>query len=354
MKHLIWSIAFLMLPGTVLAADGKPDTPPAKVVVGTVEEKTVAENTPIVGTLYFDKVSKVSTEVSGLVEAIPFHAGDRVQKGDTLVRLNTDFIEKDIGLAVTRIEQVDVQLEKADKDLQRYESLYRENAATEKAYDDLRFTRRDLRKQRESLAKTLEIARLKKTKSTILAPFDGIVLEKCSEVADWVSPGAVFCRLGALDALCVKVPIAEELINYTHEGDEVQITLTAFQKSVVGVVAGFLPVADLKTKNVMVKIRLARMPGVVENMSATVLIPTSRPKKFTLVPRSAIVNQQGRDFLYTMKDGRAVPISIKRVSVFIGDYAGVDNPEVVSGMPVIVDGGERIQPDQPVEIIDRE
>ena len=103
MKYLILVLTFLMLPGMVLA-DGKPaGPPPAKVVVGTVQEKMIAENTPIVGTLYFDKVSKVSTEVSGLVQTIPFHAGDRIRKGDILVRLNTDFIERDIDLALTRI-----------------------------------------------------------------------------------------------------------------------------------------------------------------------------------------------------------------------------------------------------------
>jgi len=351
MKYLILILTFLMLPGTVLA-DGKPaGPPPAKVVVGTVQEKMIAENTPIVGTLYFDRVSKVSTEVSGLVQAIPFHAGDRIRKGNILVRLNTDFIEKDIDLAITRIEQIDVQIEKADKDLKRYEALYRENAATEKVYDDLLFSRRDLRIQRKALTKALEVTRLKKAKSNIYAPFNGIILEKCVEVGDWVAPGSVFCRLGALDALCVKVPVAEEIMRYSHKNEKITVTLTAFQKSVEGTVAGFLPVADLKTKNVMVKIQLPQLPGTVENMSATVSIPTGRPRKLMLVPRRALVNLQGKDFVYTLKEGKAAPIPV-RVAAFVGEFAGIESPSIAGGMPVIVDGGERLRPDQAVQIID--
>lgn len=351
MKYLILFLSLsLMISARAQAADTPGGPPPAKVVVGAVMEKMVAENTPIVGTLYFDRVSRVSTDVSGLVQAIPFREGDRVSRGDILLKLNTDFIEKDIELALTRIERLDVEIEKVDKDLERFEALYRENAATEKAYDDLRFTRRELCKQRESLVKELEIARLKKAKSAVQAPFDAIVLEKHAEVGNWVSPGAVFCHLGALDELCIRVPLAEELMTYSREGDKIPVTLTAFQKKVTGTVAGFLPVADLKTKNVMMKIMLPRIPGIIENMSATVIVPTGRPRRLTLVPRSAVVNLQGRDFLFTVKEGKASPVPI-RIVAFLDEFAGVDGPSVVRGMPVILDGGERLRPGQPVESV---
>ena len=350
MKYLIWLLTFLTVPGVALAAEGREAAPAAKVVVATVQEKMVAENTPIVGTVYFDRVSRVSTEVSGLVQSIPFRTGDRIKKGEILVGLNTDFIEKNIDLALTRLEQVDVQIEKLGRDLERYEALYREKAATEKAYDDLRFSRRELLKQREALGKELEIARLKKDKGTIRAPFDGIVLEKRAEVGDWVGPGAVFCRLGSLDDVCVKVPIAEELMRYSRKGTKIRVTFPAFQKSVSGMVAGFLPVADLKTKNVMIKIKLPRIPQAVENLSASVLVPTGRPKKLALVPRDALINLQGRTVVYTVKEGRAVSEPVT-VSAFVGKYAGVDSSMVTAGMSVIVDGGERLRPDQPVEVV---
>jgi hypothetical protein len=36
-----------------------------------------------------------------------------------------------------------------------------------------------------------------------------------------------------------------------------------------------------------------------------------------------------------------------------GEYFGVDAPHIKAGMPVVVDGNERLQPDQPVQIVDR-
>jgi RND family efflux transporter MFP subunit len=350
MKRVIWLISVLLVACPGWAAEGPAGPPPARVVVASVEERVVAESTPIVGTLYFDTVSDVSTEVSGLVQSVPFKEGDRLKKGDILVKLDTDFLDKNIALAVAKIEQVDVQIERAEKDLERYEALYRRKATPEKTYDECLYCRLELLEKKEQLLTELEIARLKKVKSAIRAPFDGIVLEKLTEIGNWVSPGDGVCRLGALDELCVKVPIAEELIVFTHPGNPVEVALTAFHESVEGTVTGFLPVADQKTKNVMVKIRLPRIPNVVENMSATVLIPTSPPKTFTLIPRDALVNSGGQEFVYTVKNGNAVRIPIT-VSTFTGEYAGIDSPSITAGMPVIVDGAQRLRPGQPVEII---
>ena len=218
MKHILLLLSLALLPGAVQADEPPQGQPPAGVVITAVRKQTVEGTTPIVGTLYFDKVSRVSTEVSGLVRAMPFRAGDRIDKGAVLCSLGTDFIDKEIDLARAGIEQVDVSIEKAGKDLDRYETLYRKNAATEKAYDDLVYSRRELTAQRKALVNQLETARLKRAKSTVRAPFDGIVIEKGAEIGEWVSPGALLCRLGALDELCVKVPVAEELLRFIHEG----------------------------------------------------------------------------------------------------------------------------------------
>ena len=350
MKKMFLCFLVLLFPAIIFAADTPKEPPPARVVVGHVQEKMVAENTPIVGTLYFDRVSRLSTDVPGLVRDIFFRLGDRVEKGTVLVRLNTDFIEKEIQLAQTRIKQMDVQIENVEKNLKRYETLFREEAASEKAYDDLRFTRRRMQEDRNALITQLEIAYLKKDKSVIHAPFDSIVLEKFSEVGDWVSPGAVFCRLGALDDLCVKISVAEELVNYAHKGDKLQVLLNAFGKTIKGIVAGFLPVADIKTKNIFLKVNLPRIPGAAENMSATVQIPVSMPKEYKLVPRDAVVNIRGKDFVYTIKKGKARQLSV-RIVAFVGEMAAVESSLLNKGMSVVVDGAERLMPDQSVQII---
>lgn len=342
--------ALTLLPSVITAQERRPVLPPAKVVLARIQEKLVVENTPIVGVLYFDRVSSLSTEVSGLVKSVHFREGDRVKKGGVLLTLNTDFIDKDIELVVTKIEQISVQIEKTDKDLTRFKSLYDQQAIPEREYDDVGFTLRDLIKQRDALKKQLEIARLKKAKSIIQAPFNGVILAKKAEVGDWIAPGCELCRIGSSEDVFVKVPVAEELLAYCKNGHVVDVILHAFDEKLQGTIVGIMPVADARTKNVMLKIRLPRMETAVENLSATVFVPVSGHKRLKLIPRDALVTLQGKDIVFTVNDNKAVPVPIHIVS-FLDEFAGVETSNVPDGTMVVVDGNERLRPQQPVEII---
>ena len=74
--------------------------------------------------------------------------------------------------------------------------------------------------------------------------------------------------------------------------------------------------------------------------------------KLKMIKRDALIKYQGKDFVYTVKDGKATILPINIV-VFSGEYVGVDNPYVVPGMPVVVDGNDRLKPDQEVEIVQK-
>ncbi|MFO8089889.1 MAG: efflux RND transporter periplasmic adaptor subunit [Desulfatiglandaceae bacterium] len=355
MKHSVFSIFVLIFLNIMLAipALGQQQSGPSKVVTTLVQEVMVAESSSVTGTLHYDTVGKLSADVSGLVQSVEFDEGDAVNSGDIMVRLNTDFVDKDIELVRIRMRLVGVRIENVEKDLERTRKLLKESSATEKAYDDLRFSLRELNTEKEALAKELDIARLKKAKSVVVAPFDGIVLEKTVGVGDWLAPGSVFCELGALDDLCVKVPVSEELVKFSRKGETLDVYLVALERSVQGIVTGVLPVADLRTKNVTVKIKISRIDGAVENMSALVRIPIAEPRKFPLVPRASIVNLQGNQTIFTIKDGKSAPVPV-RVAGYKGAYAAVEGPGIGEGMPVIVDGAERLRPGQPVEVVRRE
>jgi membrane fusion protein (multidrug efflux system) len=352
MKSLAVVLAtVIFMPSVVSGEDRDGAPPPVRVVVAPISEETVAENTPITGVIYYDKVSSLSTEVAGLVKSVHFREGNRVQQGDTLLTLNTDFIDKNIELAKTKMEQIALQIERTEKDLGRFESLYQQEAVAEREYDDIFFKRLELVKQRETLGKELDIALLKRDKSVIHAPFDGIVLSKSAEVGNWVDPGDELCRIGSSDDVFAKVSVAEELLRYSGEGEAVHVIINAFQMNLKGTISDIMPVADPRTKNVMLKIQLPRMETVVENMSATVFISTSERKRLKLVPRDALVTIQGKDLVYTVKDGRAVPVPIRVVS-YVGEFAGIEKSDFPDGMMVVVDGNQRLRPDQPVEIIE--
>jgi membrane fusion protein, multidrug efflux system len=346
-------MTLLLLLTAAGASSGSPGGPRAAgVVLDRVQEQMVAESTPIVGAVYFDRASSLAPEVAGVVQSVRVRAGDRVRKGDELLALNTDFTDREIDLVQTRIARIEIQMEKADKDLKRFEVLFLEKAASEKAYDDLLFARRELTQQHNSLTLERAMANLKKSKSILRAPYDGILLDKLVDAGTYVGPGTLCFRLGSLEDLYVKVPVAENLVRYTRPGNPVDVTINALNSELTGTLSGFLPVADAMTRNIMLKVKIAAPQHVVENMSATVRVAVAPPRMLKLVPRDALVSLQGSDFVYTVRDGKAAPVPV-RILAYVGRMAAVESEILTAGMEVVVDGAQRLRPDQPVQVIVR-
>lgn len=324
--------------------------PPARVKITHVTEQNMQKKTELIGVLYFDKISGVSTEVDGLVKSIAFREGDKVKKGDVLVRLNTDFLKKDLALEKTNLQRLDIRIEQKNKNLKRFEKLFEKEAASEVDYEDLFFSYQELIKEKKGLQIKIDRINLEIAKSVIKAPFDGLIMKKYVDLGNWIQKGDPICQIGSTDDLFIQLPVAEKLLKFVQTGDSIDLVINASDKQMVGKIEGIRPIADEKTKNIFLKIRLPFIDPAVENMSATVFMPISEKQRLKMVPRDALVKFQGKNSVYTIQDNQAkiVPLNIVTMS---GAYIGVDNSQIQPGMPVVVDGNERLRPDQPVVVV---
>jgi RND family efflux transporter MFP subunit len=343
---ILLSIFALSVPASYAQGGG-----PARVVTDTVTERNIAPTTRIVGVVDFDTLSGLSPEVSGRIEESTIEEGEVVEKGEMLVRLNTDLLKKDIQIRQKEVEQIGVKIANTRKNLNRFETLFKEAAASEKAYDDLADSLRELVKQQEMVKTTIERLRLQIDKSTLEAPFDGLVLEKLKDVGEWVSPGVPVCTLGSVSDLFVQVAVSEELVAFIEPGQEVVLVINALNREFTGRVANFVPIADPATKTFEVKIAIPYFEEVIRNMSATVNVPAGKEQKLRMIKRDALVRNQGKTFVYTIKEGKAAILPVNIVG-YEGEYVGVDNPYIQPGMPVVVDGNDRLRPDQEVTVVE--
>ncbi len=348
MKTVQYGILILL---TAMASGAGAQDRASRVVVDKVFEKEIAKTNRNVGIVHFDKSAGVSPEISGLIDRQDVVEGTVVKKGHVLVRLNTDLIRKTIEIMRKRVELVDVRMVNTEKNLKRYEILFQKDAASEKAYDDLAGTYNELAKEKEILKQDIEKLKIEMNKSVIRAPFDGLILEKYKHEGEWVTPGSPICLLAAVDEVCVKVAVSEELIRFVQAGRTVSIMINAIEKKIVGTVQTITRVADIKSKTFPIKVAIPYFDEAVQNMSATVDVPVSDTMKLKMIQRDALVRFENKNFVYTVEDGRSKMLPVNIVA-YDGDYFGVDDPYIVSGMPVVVEGNDRLRPDTPVTIAD--
>ena len=346
-----WIFALVMVGLTLIPTATAAQPPAARVVVDQVFEKELAKTTTILGVVDFDKRSGISTEISGLIASEMLVEGAVVKKGEVITTLNTDFLRKDIKILEGQIEQVGIKITNTQKNLKRYATLYKQEATSEKVYEDLGDDLKELQVQKQILRLELEKKQLEIDKSIIKAPFDGLVLEKHKNQGEWVSPGTAICSLASIEDVYVRVAVSEGLIQYIEPDQTLTLKINALQKELQGRIAKLIPVADLKSKTFAIKVAIPYSRGMIQNMSATVNVPASHKETLKMIKRDALVRFQGKDFVYTVKEDKAAILPVQIVAVE-GEYIGVNVPYIVPGMPVVVDGNDRLRPDQPVEVID--
>jgi RND family efflux transporter MFP subunit len=218
---------------------------------------------------------------------------------------------------------------------------------SEKDFDDARFAFQDARKEKQAIEDNLAKLLLQQRRSVIKAPFSGVVLTKDVDTGAWVQQGKQLVSLGSSSDLSVRAPIAEDLLQFVTLGENLEVVLNAYNRRIVGKVIGIDPVADVKTKNVFLKIQIPPMEQVAQNMSATVFVPSGEKRLLSVFSRAAVVRFQGKDFVYTVKDDKASILPVNIVA-YLGENVAADNPQIVPGLAVVIEGNERLRPEQPV------
>lgn len=340
---------FLMLlkPLSVEAQEKQPDIPPAKVVVSDVTSGFIAPEVGFIGTVYYQEVSDVASEVSGLAEKVSFEEGQRVKKGDVLVVISSDLLEKSIQSAKANYEQVLPDIEKERKDLERAETLFREQLLSEQAYDEQRFKVTGLEKKALSLKAEVERLEVELSKKAVKSPFDGIIIKKHIETGEWLAPGTTVAVIGKDDFADVIAEVPESIVAYVKKGMDVRVITGGSEMT--GKVFSIVPKGDVLTRTIPVKVRIRNETGLVEGMEARLILPAGHKEKAMIVPRDAVITVFGNTVVFVAADSKAKMIPVK-VAGYTGMNAGVHGEGLRAGMKVVIKGNERLKDGQPVNV----
>ncbi len=318
MKKLLIALFIFVLfnPSAVYAQEGMP---PANVVVSDVGAGTVAPESEFIGTVYYHEVSEVSCEIDGKVEEINFEEGQRVKKGDVLVKLNSDLLMSD--------------LKKAKLDFNRAKNLFNEKLISEEIYDERRFE--------------MERLEIELRKKHIKAPFDGVIISKHVDRGEWLSTGSIVMTIARDDVVDIIAEVPEDIIGYIKSN--MGVTIKTGGKEIQGKVITIIPRGDVSTRTFPVKISANNSMSLIEGMEARVFLPSGQKQDTLIVPRDAVISMFGMTVVFAVIDSKAKMIPVQ-VAGYEGLNAGILAQGLTAGMKVVVKGNERLRDGQPVII----
>jgi HlyD family secretion protein len=289
---------------TVFAPD------PIEVRVAPVERGNVQSTltNSKAGTVEARRRSRIAAEIGGRVVEIRHREGARVKTGEPLVRLGEESLQakleqarEGIPVAEARLEDACLRRDRARRELDRTKRLAAQNVISEDRLDALQYSFDSARVACESakaeLAQSranLRAAQSELSKTTITAPFDGIVAEVNVEVGEWVTPSPPLLTsppvIDLIDptSIYISAPMDEVDAGAVRPGLPVKVSVDSRPgESFPGRVARVAPyVLDTEAQNRTLEIEVALDDPAI---SATLLPGTSADAEVVLETRADVL-----------------------------------------------------------------
>jgi RND family efflux transporter MFP subunit len=271
----------------------------------------------------------LSAKALGRLSWLGVEEGTRVTQGQIIARLEST------DLQAAR-DQIAANLQQAELDLKRAESLFKEGVLDRASVDKLRTTVLTQRAQLKYQDAQLE-------NMVLRAPFTGTVTQKLSELGETVSPGSAgganainaIAVLADFDTLEVEVEVSETGIAKLKKGMPAEIHVDALENDpkdrvLKGVLREIYPSSNRQKAVVIVRVAfLEKNPILVPDMGAKVTFLGDPFSKDTLVlGREQIVKVRGTDAVWTLREGKAAlqPVRVVAENPVGFQVEGLDPP----------------------------
>ena len=320
---------------------------PALVRVAEASIKDIAPVTMVPGTVVSRHDARLSAEVEGRLTMV-VDVGTAVSMGepvaaieDTVLRLrNTE-----LRAQVTRAEASLRFLESEEK---RFTQLAESNLAAATQLEQTR-SNRDVARGDLAVAKSrLEQNEDMLDRTQILAPYDGIVVERLMMRGERVVEGSQVVRLVDQDDLEVIARAPLDYFDFVRPGASLE--LSTQRRSESATVRTVVAVGD--QSNHQFELRLDLQAGLFPvGQTLRVSIPVASSREVLTVPRDALVLRPGGMSVFVINDDDTARQVQVTAGMGQGDLVEISG-EISAGDRVVVRGNERLQPGQAVSIME--
>ncbi|MCG9697192.1 efflux RND transporter periplasmic adaptor subunit [Shewanella sp. Isolate11] len=142
------------------------------------------------GTIRSGNTTAIGFELAGKIKLIAVDSGDQVKKGQVLAKLDTALLEAQEAELEANLAQNNADLQLAKSTLERSLSLKKQGYTSEQQLDELKGQLNSLQAAKQRLSAAVAANRLKITKSTLIAPFNGVVAKRNNNLGEVVATGS--------------------------------------------------------------------------------------------------------------------------------------------------------------------
>ncbi len=299
-----------------------------RVEVAVLEPSAAVLEFTFPGEVEGSRDALLASSLGGYVEAVLANEGDRVKKGQALVRIDT-------SIHAARRDQAQADFDQAQTELER----------TRVMGEAISRAQREAAQTRAKIAESaLKLAQAQVARSVVAAPFEGVVAQMDLDVGEVKAPGTPVVRLVQLDPIRVTLSVADRDVRALQPGLPVRISTDAMPQIMDGKVAYVSPAGDLRTRAFRVDVHAPNPDGkLLPGMIARARISAKDADGGLVIPQEVVVTHLDGVGVYLDDGGKAKwqPLELGSVvgeQVVVQSGVSPGDRLVVTGHRTLVDG----------------
>lgn len=299
------------------------------------------------GQIRTDASATLKAEASGQVQQVLVRPGDRVRRGQPLMR----FDPRPFDLA---IEEAQAAVKSAE--VNYLSEIGPDSIVSGKAPSEARRNYALAKSGLEGARVRIEKAKYDRERAVITAPFDGIVERVGVAVGERLTAGQEIAVVVDMVNLRVEAEVLEHDLPLLRVGGEAVVTVPAApDKPVRGRIAAVLPMVDSTSRAGRAVIRIRGDGTLRPGMYASARLEAMRLPNRIMVPARAVVERDGRPLVFVVRDGRAQWVYVQqgrtngRETEILPDSSSNEVP-VRPGDIVLTEGHLTLTHDAPVRL----
>lgn len=282
-----------------------------------------------VGTIRAVHETSVASKLLAKVVAVNVVAGQTVQRGEVLVRLDDEDLRARLQQAEAAVESARAARDQAQVEMDRIKGLFADGQAAQIEYDRTRTALKAAVAELQGAEQARNEAHTVLEYATIRAPLDGTVIDKQVEVGDTAQPGQVVVTLYDPTRMQLIARVRESLAQRLRVGQTVKVGVDALKRECHGRISEIVPEAESASRTFSVKVTGPCPKGIYSGMFGRLRIPLDNRQ--VLVVPAAAVRRVGQLDLVEVVEERDGTRFLARRAVRLGERFGAE-VEVLSGL----------------------
>lgn len=283
-------------------------------------------------------------EMAGMLQHVYVKEGQKVSKGQMLAKID------DGGLS-QQVAQLQIQADLAKTTFERQERLWNQKIGSELQY-------LQAKSNYEAQQKAVSQLKSQLAKTTVRAPFSGVIDDVISEQGTVVSPGqSQLFRIVNLDDMYVETDVPESYLPYVTVNKNVLIDFPILGKTMEAKIRQTGNFINPANRTFKIEIAIPNKDKSIKpNLTAKLKINDYTNENALLIPQSIISeNAKGEQYIYVVKDKKENNEGVaERIIIETGKTQG-DDIEVLKGIEngaeIIREGARSVKDGQTVKII---